>query len=122
MVINKRIIIIEDQILIALDLEFLFRNNGYKDVSSFSSGKKAIENIKTKKPDLALLDIRLQDDVSGITVAESLKELDVPFIFVSAFSDHNNYVKAVKLNPAKIFYKPFDPKDLLNAAEEILNV
>ncbi len=118
---NKRIVILEDQSIVALDIELLFTNNGFTNISSFSSGKKAIENINLIKPDLALLDIKLKGEVTGLDVAEVLKKLNVEFIFVSAFSDQNNYLKALNLNPAQIIYKPFKVQDLLKTVETVLN-
>lgn len=118
---NKRIIIVEDQPVVALDLLCFFKNNGYTNVSSFFSGKDAMKYINFEKPDLALLDIRLQDGISGIDIAEELEKLDVPFIFISAFSDSGNYQKALNLNPAHIFYKPVDYNALLNTVESVLN-
>jgi len=118
---NKRIVILEDQSIVALDIELLFTNNGFTNISSFSSGKKAIENINLIKPDLALLDIKLKGEVTGLDVAEVLKKLNVEFIFVSAFSDQNNYLKALNLNPAQIIYKPFKLQDLLKTVETVLN-
>jgi len=118
---NKRIVILEDQSIVALDIELLFTNNGFTNISSFSSGKEAIENINLIKPDLALLDIKLKGEVTGLDVAEVLKKLNVEFIFVSAFSDQNNYLKALNLNPAQIIYKPFKVQDLLKTVETVLN-
>jgi DNA-binding NtrC family response regulator len=118
---NKKIIIVEDQPIVALDFMNLFQVNGYMNISSFFSGKDAIENIKLEKPDLALLDIRLKDDISGLDIASLLNNLNVPFIFISAFSDNNNYQKALKLKPAHIFTKPVNQSSLLKSVEAILS-
>ncbi len=116
---DKKVIIVEDEPIIALDFQFFLINKGYTNTTIFYSGGKAIKNINQEKPDLALLDIRLQDSISGLDVAEVLKGLNVPFIFISAFSDKDNYQKAVYLNPVHIFYKPVDKAVLLNAVENI---
>jgi YesN/AraC family two-component response regulator len=118
---NKRIIIVEDEPIVALDFEYLFINNGYKNISSFYSGKEAIENINLQKPDLALLDIRLEDEISGLDIAIELQKLNIPFIFISAFSDQNNYTRALSLNPSHLFYKPVNSKALMSTVESILN-
>ena len=117
----KRIIIVEDEPIVALDFEYLFINNGYKNISSFYSGKEAIENINLQKPDLALLDIRLEDEISGLDIAIELQKLNIPFIFISAFSDQNNYTRALSLSPAHLFYKPVNSKALMSTVESILN-
>lgn len=118
---NKRIIIVEDEPIVALDFEYLFINNGYKNISSFYSGKEAIENINLQKPDLALLDIRLEDEISGLDIAIELQKLNIPFIFISAFSDQNNYTRALSLSPAHLFYKPVNSNALMSTVESILN-
>jgi YesN/AraC family two-component response regulator len=117
----KRIIIVEDEPIVALDFEYLFINNGYKNISSFYSGKEAIEDISLQKPDLALLDIRLEDEISGLDVAIELQKFNIPFIFISAFSDQNNYTRALSLDPAHLFYKPVNSKALMSTVESILN-
>jgi DNA-binding response OmpR family regulator len=118
---NKKIIIVEDQPIVAMDFIYFLKNNGYTNVSTFYSGKDAIENITLEKPDLALLDIMLDDNVTGLDVAAELKKLNVPFIFISAFSDNNSYLKALSLCPIQIFYKPVDQYSLLNSVESIFN-
>jgi two-component SAPR family response regulator len=119
---DKRIIIVEDQPIVALDFQILMKNNGFNNSFCFAAGGKALENINKIKPDLAILDIKLKDQVTGINIAEHLHKLGVPFIFVSAFSNHENYKKAVALNPARIFHKPIDHKSLLNAVNEIFSL
>lgn len=118
---SKRIIIVEDEPIVALDFEQLLLNHGYKNISSFYSGREAIEDINLHKPDLALLDVRLEDDVSGLDVAIELQKNNIPFIFISAFSDKNNYIRALSLNPSHLFYKPVSSSALLSTVESILN-
>jgi DNA-binding response OmpR family regulator len=116
----KKILIVEDQPIVALDYRILFEVKGY-DCAAFSKGRQALESIKSDKPDLALLDIKLQDDVSGIEIGKVLKLFSVPTIFISAFSDTENHKKAVSLQPAYIFTKPINFNELNKAVEKILN-
>jgi len=119
---NKRIIIVEDQPIVALDFQTYLNANNYKNVTYFISGKEALNNIKKIRPDLVLLDIKLKDNVSGLDIAEYLNEVNIPFIFVSAFSNPENYRKALNLTPAKILHKPIEHKSLLEAIDEILHL
>ena len=117
---RKKIVIAEDQKIVALDLELSLKRNGYREIVSFCSGKKAIEYIDLQKPDLVLLDIRLQDEVTGLDIAEKLNRLNIPFIFVSAFSNPDNYRKAFSLKAVKVFRKPYILRDLINTVDDIL--
>jgi DNA-binding response OmpR family regulator len=117
---NKKILIVEDQPIVALHYSMFFNSEGY-DCISFSSGKKTLDYLENEKPDLALLDIRLEDKVSGIEVGEFLKQLNVPLIFISAFSDQENYDKALMLQPVRIFIKPVDVDELNIVVGRILS-
>ena len=117
---KKKIVIAEDQKIVALDLELSLKRNGYREIVSFCSGKKVIEDIDLQKPDLVLLDIRLQDEVTGLDIAEKLNRLNIPFIFVSAFSNPDNYRKALSLKAVKVFRKPYILRDLINTVDDIL--
>ncbi len=117
---DKRIIIVEDEPVVALDFLYFFKDNGFTNISSYYSGENALESIQDETPDIALLDIRLKKKVTGLDVAAELQKLNVPYIFISAFSDKNNYQRALKMNPAHIFYKPVDQKILLSTVESIL--
>lgn len=119
---DKRIIIVEDQPIVALDFQTFLQNNGFTNSIFFAAGSKALENIDEVTPDLAILDVKLKDQVTGINIAEKLHKLGVPYIFVSAFSNQENYKKVIALNPARIFHKPVDHKSLLNAVNEIFSL
>ncbi len=117
---KKKILIVEDQPIVALDYSNCLERKGYSCIC-FSKGREALENIKSDRHDIALLDIRLKDDVSGIEVGKVLKFFSVPTIFISAFSDPEDHLKAARLQPAHIFNKPVNMNDLLIAVEKILD-
>ena len=102
---EKTALIVEDKAITSLDLKYILKKYGFSS-SIVYSGKKAIAFIEQKHPSLALLDIKLADDISGIEVAKKLKEKQIPFIFISAFSDPNNYKLAKELKPSGIVRKP----------------
>ena len=114
----KTAIIVEDIAVIALDLKFILKGCGFLDTSIIHSGKKAIDFIENKNPSLGLLDIKLADDISGIEVAKKLKEKDIPFIFISAFSDLNNLRLAEELKPLGIIKKPVMNNQVNRIVEE----
>ncbi len=102
----KTVLIVEDKTIIALDLKYTFKKWGFDNSVIFDSGREAIEYLENYSPSLAILDIRLADNVSGIEVAKKLKQKKVPFIFLSAFSDPINLKLAEELNPFAIIKKP----------------
>ena len=102
----KTALIVEDKTIIALDLKYTFKKWGFDNSVIFDSGSKAIEYLENYSPSLAILDIRLADNVSGIEVAKKLKHKKIPFIFLSAFSDPDNLKLAEELNPFAIIKKP----------------
>ncbi|MGA9295248.1 MAG: response regulator [Ignavibacteriaceae bacterium] len=67
---------------------------------------------------MALLDIKLADGISGLEVAKELKKEDVPFIFISGFSDKKNKQLAQDLDPIGIIEKPFDESTLQNMIKD----
>ena len=110
-------LIVEDQVITALDLKLTLKNSGYSSVTITNKGKNALDFIDNVPLSVALLDIKLADDVSGIDVAKKLKQKSIPFIFISAFSNPENFRLANELKPAGIVKKPFKEqsiKTLLN--------
>lgn len=107
----KRVIIVEDDAFIALDIEDILLDAGFDVIGCFQTLPSALEEIERAVPDMALLDYNLGQDTS-IPVAERLQELGVPFIFISG------QTRRVVLSDMKTVHtvvsKPFDPKQLVS--------
>lgn len=117
-------LIVEDQVITALDLKQTLKNFGYSTVRIVNKGKKAIDFIENESLSIALLDIKLADDISGIDVAKKLRQKCIPFIFISAFSNPENFKLAKDMKPAGIVKKPFREqtlKSLLNDLSHTYN-
>lgn len=78
-----RILIVEDEALLALELEYEVEAAGHEVVAQAPSYKAAIQAIDQSKPDFAFVDIHLLDGPKGIDVGRYLSERDIPFVFVS---------------------------------------
>ena len=113
------VLVAEDQAITALELKTLLKRKGYNRVLCFSEGVYAMECLLNEDPDFAILDIKLADGVSGLDIARNLKEKNIPFIFVSAFSDPAYFEHAKALNPAGIITKPFDESELINVLDNL---
>jgi two-component SAPR family response regulator len=115
-------LIVEDQVVTALDIKSIIKNCGITRSKIISKGKKAIEYIDKTPPTIAFLDIILADDVSGIEVAIKLKTKNIPFIFISAFATERNYNIAKELNPLGMIRKPFPQRKIIQIVNNFIMV
>lgn len=108
-----RVYVVEDEALIAMELEDHLRSLGYQVVGRATSGEAALNEIPRANPDLVLVDIWLAGALTGIDVAERLREPDHPgVVFLSAFADEELVERATALEPGAYLVKPFDPREL----------
>ena len=110
---KKKILIVEDEFVVANDLEIMLEASGYETAGIVVSAEAAIEKIAENVPDLVLLDIQLQGALSGIDLAKQLKARNIAFVYLSANSDHTTLQKAKATEPYGFLVKPVRPKDLL---------
>ena len=108
------ILIVEDEALIALDIETNLLNLGYQIAGIAETGQLAIQRaLASPLPDLILMDIRLRGDMNGIEAASKITEkIDVPIIFLTAFADKTTLNQAKLISPSAYIRKPFDTADL----------
>jgi PAS domain S-box-containing protein len=117
---NARILIVEDEVIIAYDLQHKLQLLGYQVLEICSSGEEAIEYVKTAAPDLILMDIRLHGTMSGIDAAEHiLNHHDIPIIYLTAHADQNTLQKAKMTHPFGYLVKPIDDEKYLHGPIEI---
>lgn len=118
---SAKVLIVDDERLVALDLSQTAERFGYDVVGIASTGDDAIRMASTLKPDIVLLDIFIEGDLDGIDVATRLKaESDVPFIFVTASSDTNTFERAKLTQPYGYIIKPFEEHAVYAAIETAL--
>ncbi len=113
-----RLFIVEDQRLIAADLENTLRKLGYEVVGNATSGEEAIEAVTAARPDLVLMDIRLQGAIDGIQAAEAIsRRIEVPIVYVTAYADEETIRRAKVTGPFGYVVKPFNPRELQASIE-----
>ncbi|MGD9971922.1 MAG: PAS domain-containing protein [Desulfatirhabdiaceae bacterium] len=117
MTIHKRsdssVMIVEDEIVTALDLEEYLESLGYVVAASVSSGEEAIDLLDKTKPDMVLLDINLAGAIDGIETAQLIKaKVNIPIIFISAYYDEDRLEKALSNEPYGFICKPFNKRDI----------
>ena len=112
-----QILIVEDEYIIANDLQLILHAAGYPVMGIARSVAKALTLIEQQRPDVVLLDIYLQGVETGIDLAQQLNALNIPFIYISA-NDNQRVLEAVKATePSGYIVKPFREKDVLTALE-----
>ncbi len=110
---KNRLLIVEDESIIAMELEFRLMDVGYDIVDIIPSGERAIEAAQTLQPELILMDIHLEGEMDGIVAAEEIQQrMDIPIIFLTAHTDDNTLERAKTRTPYGYLVKPFQEKEL----------
>jgi len=118
---KPRILIVEDEGLVARDLESMVRNLGYRVVGICSTGEEALLLIKTRRPDLIIMDIVLQGKMDGIKAADEIRRhYNLPIIFLTAHTDEATFQRAKMTNPLAFIHKPIEQKELMTVIEMAL--
>jgi DNA-binding NarL/FixJ family response regulator len=108
-----RLLIVEDQQLVALDLKGVLTEMGYEVVGLAANPESAIALAREHHPDLALMDINLGGPVDGIATAERLqREFGVPSVFVTAYDDERTLGSAAIAEPYGYVLTPFQAREL----------
>ena len=115
---KTRILIVEDEIIVATDIESTLLSLGYDVVDIVASGEEAIQKAQELQPDFVLMDIRLQGQLDGIQAAEAiLGILSVPILFLTAYADQKTLERAKLAKPMGYILKPFEERELYTTIE-----
>jgi DNA-binding NtrC family response regulator len=110
---DRRILIVEDESLVAYDLKLILTRAGYKVCGIADSVEEALEIIEAKKPEMVLLDIFLKGPLNGIDLAKQLTVKNIAFVYLSANFQESILEKAKTTQPYGFLVKPFREKELL---------
>ena len=109
----RRILVVEDQRLIAADIENTLRKLGYVVVGNVASGEDAISKADQVRPELVLMDVRLRGEMDGIHAAEIIRDrFNVPVVYLTAYADEETILRAKKTTPFGYLVKPFNEREL----------
>jgi two-component system response regulator LytT len=115
---KTNILIVEDESIIAKDIQHSLKKLGYTVVGVTSTGEDAIKLTEELKPDLILMDIMLKGDISGIDAAIQIREkYNIPIIYLTAYADESNLNRAKISEPYGYILKPFKEIDLRTSIE-----
>lgn len=110
---TSTILVVEDEPIVAIDLEQRLTRLGYEVVGIVPSAEGAIQKAAELGPDIVLMDIRLQGEMDGIDAAEQIhRSTDTPIIFLTAFADERTIRRVKADEPAGYLLKPFDEREL----------
>jgi diguanylate cyclase (GGDEF)-like protein len=110
---STRIFVAEDEAVIAMDLSERLTALGYEVCGTATRGETAVERIAELRPDLVLMDVHLAGSMDGVEVAQQLGErYDVPFVFLTAYSDRELIARASRTNSYGYLVKPFEEREL----------
>ena len=115
---GKKILIVEDEVMVAMTLEDTLEALGYEVAGTVDNGSDAIRLAAEKEPDLILMDIRIRGDIDGIETADRIAEtMDIPVVFLTAHSDEQTLMRALKTQPYGFLIKPFRERELYSNIE-----
>lgn len=116
-----KILIVEDDSIIAEDLAGYMGDFGYHALPTASSAEEALRSLRSELPDLLLLDVGLEGEVDGIQLATIVQEkYDLPFIFLTAFHDDRTIERIKTTRPTGYLVKPVDGHSLRTSIEVAL--
>jgi two-component system, cell cycle response regulator len=117
-----RILVVEDEAIVAKDIENALHILGYSVPAIAASGEAAIEKAEALHPDLVLMDIRLKGPIDGVRAASEISgRLGIPIVYVTAHADEPTLRRAKITQPFGYVVKPFDERDLHAAVELALH-
>ncbi|MBN2049499.1 MAG: response regulator [Spirochaetales bacterium] len=118
---SSRVLIVEDENIVALDIRRNVRKAGYETVDIVSSGEEALARFEELNPDLVLMDIHLQGAMDGLQAARAVrKKYGVPVILLTAYADDSTIERAIVTEPFGYIIKPFEQKELKISIEMAL--
>lgn len=119
---DKKILVVEDETIVAMEIEFALQASGYNVVGKAVNSTKAIEMAKLFLPDVVLMDINIKGEYNGIeTALEILKFHKSAIVFVSAYSDKETKSKMSSIQPHYFLAKPYSQAELNKTISEALS-
>lgn len=116
---TKSILLVEDQLVIALDAEDMLRSLGAQDLTTVATAAEALKRISVKTPDLAVLDFNLGSGTTSLEVAQELMRREVPFVFATGYGDSVMIPEPLRKVP--VVRKPYSAEALQTALTQLIS-
>ncbi len=118
---KKRVLLVEDEIIIARDIYNMLIHTGYEVVAVVNTAAEAIQKAEKLKPDVVLMDIMLESKRAGIDAANYIYfNIGIPIIYMTSYTDKVTVEKAIKSEPFGYLLKPFEERELQTNIEVAL--
>jgi PAS domain S-box-containing protein len=118
---KAQILVVEDESIVALDIQNRLMGLGYTISASAASGAEAIRKAANRRPDLVLMDIKLRGEMDGVEAAERIRaRFDIPVVYLTAYADGATLQRAKLSEPFGYVLKPFEERELHTAIEMAL--
>jgi diguanylate cyclase (GGDEF)-like protein/PAS domain S-box-containing protein len=115
---DVHILIVEDENIVAKDLQHRLTALGYGITAVVSSGKEALKKVGEGQANLVLMDIRLKGDIDGVETAEEIRrKFHIPVVFLTAYADNHTLQRAKVTEPFGYILKPFEERELHTCIE-----
>jgi CheY-like chemotaxis protein len=120
---KARILIVEDEVIVALDIKRRLEDLGYEVHAPVTSGEDAVRNTKETQPDLVLMDIHLRGDMDGVEAAAEIQQrFKVPVVYLTAHSDQETWERGREAKPSGWVSKPVNTRQLRSVVEDALRL
>jgi response regulator RpfG family c-di-GMP phosphodiesterase len=119
---SAQVLIVEDEGIIAADIQDRLTSLGYDVPATVASGEEALQRIPVLTPDIVLMDIVLQGQMDGVEAAAAIRQqFEIPVIFLTAHADESTVQRAKLTEPFAYIIKPFEERELHTALEMALH-
>ena len=109
----KKILLVEDEGLVALYLKKVLMEHGFSEIQVAKNGEEAVLKVEESTPDLMLMDIRLGKGINGIEAVKLINSAQkIPVIYITASTDEHTHKEALETKPLAILSKPIEPEEL----------
>jgi diguanylate cyclase len=117
-----KIVIVEDEVITAKDIEISLTNLGYRVVGTTSYGTEALSLARSERPDVVLMDIKLKGPDDGISAAQRIQNiLNIPVVYLTAHSDEQTVKRIIHSKAYGYVVKPFVEKELHDTIQQALS-
>ncbi len=119
---TREILVVEDERIVAMDIQNRLRGLGYSVSAVVPSGEEAIRKVGEARPDLVVMDIWLSGDMDGIEAAGRIRALyNIPVVYVTAYADASTFERAKNTEPFGYVLKPLEEGELYTSIELALH-
>lgn len=117
---DKSVLIVEDELIIALDLKTSLKKLGFTVLNPVNTGEKAITCTKSLSPSIVIMDVNLKGKMNGVDAAKKILSMNIPVVFLTAQNDSITLTHINRLS-CPVLLKPFNIFSLKSTIEEVLN-